>query len=63
MGEREQVLGQLTTLRSRLKKAEADRDNGAAMLARHDIDSALEELYRCPDPAGVADPQEWGAAG
>lgn len=60
---REAVLENLKRLRLKLKVAEAQQDNGMLLLTRHDIDEALERLYQCPDPAGTADPSEWGAAG
>lgn len=61
--DRAAVIARLTVLRTTLHKAERDKDAGKVMLTRHDIDAELEELYRCTDPAGVADPSEWGEAG
>jgi hypothetical protein len=57
MTAREQVIDDLTELHARLKQAQADHDNGAAVLARYDIDEALERLH------GVASVEEYGPCG
>jgi hypothetical protein len=57
MTGRDRVLDDLTELRARLKQAEAEHDNGAAMVARYDIDQALERLH------GVATAEEFGRMG
>lgn len=61
--DRERVMARLTVLHQTLKQAVQQKDQGKVMLTRHDIDEQLEELHRCQDPAGIADPQEWGEAG
>jgi hypothetical protein len=61
--DRDRVLDDLARLHAKLAQAQAENDQGTIMLARHDIDEALEQLHQCPDPASTASEAEWGKAG
>jgi len=67
MGEpdRAEVIHDLGKLRQELRAAQATSSNvpGLEDIVRRRIDRKLEVLFNLTDPAGVADPSEWGEAG
>jgi hypothetical protein len=57
------VIHELGKLRQELRAARSMDSPNREDIVRRRIDRKLEDLYGCMDPAGVADPGEWGAGG